>query len=160
MIEIQIDDAQLTAALERLIRAGGKPQRALQEAGELLVESTKRRFRDKRTPDGTRWPDNTAITQAAKGGKNNPLIGESKRLSREIHYRARDSLLEVGTSLEYAATQHFGARRGEFGATAKGGKIPWGTIPPREFIGLSDDDRVGLLEIIAEHITQAINESA
>jgi phage virion morphogenesis protein len=152
MIEVQVDDAELTAALERLSRTYADSQSAFQEAGELLMRSTKKRFKDKKAPDGSPWPANAPATQARKKGKNNPLIGESKRLRREIHYRARADVLEIGSPLEYAAAQHFGARRGAFGATAKGAPIPWGDIPPRAFLGLSDDDRKGVLQIMEEHV--------
>ncbi|WP_299316246.1 phage virion morphogenesis protein [uncultured Halomonas sp.] len=151
MIEVQVDDAELTAALERLSRTYADSQSAFQDAGELLMQSTKKRFKDKTAPDGSPWPANAPITEAAKG-KNNPLVGESKRLGREIHYRARDNLLEIGSPLEYAAAQHFGARRGAFGSTAQGRPIPWGNIPPRAFLGLSDDDRKGVLQVMEEHV--------
>ena len=158
MIEIEIEDTQLQEALERLAMVGAKTLPALQEAGEFLVETTKRRFRSKKAPDGSPWPDNSIITQARKGGKNDPLIGESKRLSREIHYRAREGLLEVGSSLEYAATQQFGARKGSFGSSKTGDSIPWGNIPPRAFIGLSPDDRAGVLDILATAIRKHIEQ--
>ncbi|SFM69678.1 hypothetical protein SAMN05421721_1259 [Ectothiorhodospira mobilis] len=41
MIEVQIDGAELTAALERLARSGAELRPVLQEAGELLVHTTR-----------------------------------------------------------------------------------------------------------------------
>src|SRR5699024_16781 len=110
-------------------------------------------FASKTAPDGTPWPANAESVVAQKG-RNDPLIGESKRLSREIHYRARDALLEIGSSLEYAAAQHFGMAQGAAGHTARGAPIPWGDIPARPFLGLSADDRRELLEIIEEHMRE------
>ncbi|WP_200179294.1 phage virion morphogenesis protein [Ectothiorhodospira mobilis] len=60
MIEVQIDSREVTAALERLAGTGGDLRAVFQEAGELLVQSTRRRFRDKEGPDGTPWPGNAA----------------------------------------------------------------------------------------------------
>lgn len=155
MIEIDIDDAAVTAALSRLVRALSDPEPALQEAGEYLVEAARRRFADKTAPDGTRWRRNRPATIARKG-RNDPLIGESKRLSREIHYRARGDRLEIGSPLEYAAVQQFGARRGAFGATRKGAPIPWGRIPARPFLGLSDDDAAEVVDILTEYARQSL----
>lgn len=151
MIEVQVDDTELTAALERLSRTYADSKRALEEAGDLLLVSTRQRFKSKTAPDGSPWPANAPATEAAKG-KNDPLIGESKTLSKEIHPLVRPGELEIGSPLEYAAAQHFGARRGAFGSTGTGRPIPWGNIPPRAFLGLSDDDRKGVLQIMEEHV--------
>lgn len=153
MIEVQIDTSGLTAALERLAAAGTNPEPAWQEAGEYLVVSTKRRFADKQAPDGSMWPGNSPGTQAAKGN-DDPLIGESKRLGREIHYRAKRGTLEWGSPMEYAATQHYGAEKGAFGQTEGGLPLPWGDIPARPFLGLSDDDRREVTEILEEFVQE------
>jgi phage gpG-like protein len=60
--------------------------------------------------------------------------------------------VEVGSSLEYAAVQQFGARQGQLGRTRRGAPIPWGDIPPRPFLGLSAADRQEILGILAEHL--------
>jgi phage gpG-like protein len=85
-----------------------------------------------------------------------PLIGESKRLSSEIHYRAGAGSVEVGSSMEYAAVQQFGAGRGDFGSTKRGAPIPWGDIPARPFLGLSETDKSAVLDILHEHIEAAL----
>jgi phage virion morphogenesis protein len=156
MITVQIDGNDVLAAMERLMRMGRDPEPALQEAGEYLIESTKRRFSTKQAPDGSPWPANAASVIEAKG-RDDALIGESKRLSNEIHYRARGNVLEWGSSLEYAATQHYGAERGDFGQTENGVPIPWGDIPGREFLGLSRDDSVEVLNIMEEHARSTWN---
>jgi|SRR5690625_567144 len=153
MIEIEIDTTELTAALARLIHAGQNPQPALQEAGEYLRESTKRRFAEKTAPDGSPWPANAESVIAQKG-RSDPLVGESKRLSREIHYRARGDLLEIGTNLEYAAAQHFGMPQGHAGKTRRGTPIPWADVPARAFLGFSDTDRGEILQLLEQHINR------
>jgi len=64
----------------------------------------------------------------------------------------------VGSVLEYAAVQQFGAKKGAFGRTRRGAPIPWGDIPPRPFLGLSDADRRSILDLIAEHLDEGLNE--
>jgi phage gpG-like protein len=59
--------------------------------------------------------------------------------------------------MEYAATQQYGARRGEFGTgsykTRKGTfPMPWGDIPARPFLGFSDDDQAIILGIVRRYL--------
>jgi len=154
MIKIEIDDRQVLDALRRLQEAGTDLRPAFQALGEYLVESTKRRFAEGRAPDGSPWVPNSPATLARKRGSR-PLIGESRRLGNEIHYRAGPTSLELGSSLEYAAVQQFGARKGQFGRNRRGSPIPWGDIPPRPFLGLSETDQATVLEIIQEHLEAA-----
>ncbi|MHB1183388.1 MAG: phage virion morphogenesis protein [Desulfobulbia bacterium] len=85
-----------------------------------------------------------------------PLIGESKRLSTEIHFRITDTGVEVGSPLEQSAVMQFGAKKGDFGRTKRGGEIPWGDIPARPFLGFSDEDKVNVLDILQEHLEMAM----
>jgi phage virion morphogenesis protein len=154
MIEVRIDASEVMTAMERLAKLGANPQPALQEAGEYLIASTKARFKSKQAPDGSPWESNSPAVIAEKG-RDDTLTGESRRLSNEIHYRARGNLLEWGSSLEYAATQQLGAGKGDFGQTASGLPIPWGDIPAREFLGLSQEDSKTVVEVIEEHAQSA-----
>lgn len=112
---------------------------------------------------------------AARQAGKKPLIGESKALSKNIYYRLTGDGVEVGSTRIYAAVQQFGAKMGEFGrysqvarvrkyglhdfrgaaGTKKGFPIPWGDIPPRPFLGLSEQDRADLLDILAEYLSEA-----
>lgn len=154
MIEIKLDNQQVTAAIRQINETLGNPAPVYRDIGELLLVSTKRRFADKLAPDGSRWAANSAITQARKGG-NDPLIGESKRLGREIYYRVEGQQLIIGSPLEYAAVQHFGARKGQFGKSKRNGPLPWGRIPPRPFLGVSAKDQADIFDIIKEHLLAA-----
>lgn len=104
-----------------------------------------------------------------------PLIGETHRLSSEISAQADRDSVEVGSPMVYAAVQQFGAKMGEFGrysqvsryrkyengdfrkhaGTVKGFPIPWGNIPARPFIGLSEVDADQVLAIVGEHLASA-----
>lgn len=152
MINIELNSTEVQAAFRLLAKRIDNPKPALQDAGEYLVESTKKRGAQKKAPDGTPWADNAPSTVARKG-RNDPLVGESKRLLREIHYlvAGNDSLL-VGSSMEYAALQHHGASKGAFGKTARGAPIPWGDIPARPILGLSSEDETNVLAIFGEYL--------
>lgn len=89
-----------------------------------------------------------------------PGIGESRRLSSEIHYRATGSSLEVGSALEYSGVFQIGAPAGKFGRTRRGALIPWGDVPPRPFLGLSDTDRQAIGDILHEYLQRALGRTA
>ncbi len=175
-MRIEYDDREVVDALRRLQEATGDLAPALRHIGEMLVDSTKRRFRDGSAPDGTPWATNAESTLlghlarfrgsytksgrlSAKGagrvmGKR-PLIGETRSLSITIGYVVSGHTLEVGSPMEYAGTQQFGAARGAYGKDRHGRPIPWGDIPARPFLGLSDADRAELMEILREHLASA-----
>lgn len=175
MIEVQFDDSEIMEALGKLkvkMTTGRRPVMA--EIGEYLTESTKERFADGKGPDGEAWAANSETTinqmlgrtkgnyrkvrggMSAKGKRRvagkKPLIGESKALSSGIHYKATKDDVEVGSSMIYAAVQHFGASKGEFGNTKRNTPIPWGDIPARPYLGFSDDDRSEVLTILERYL--------
>jgi phage gpG-like protein len=175
MIKIEIDDREVLAALSALARRAADLRPALADIGEYLVSSTRSRFGQGRAPDGTPWAPNSPVTiqrylsrfggtrSRRRGGGltkkgavmaagKKPLIGETRRLSSEIAYRVIPGGVEVGSSLEYAAVQQLGARRGQFGRTRRGAPIPWGDIPPRPFLGVSEADRSAILAILAGYL--------
>lgn len=164
-IRIEIEDREVRAALSTLLSRGANLRPALEEIGEFLVETTKRRFETSTAPDGSKWMGNSDLTIARylnsfKGSRKKdgslskkgaerlagkkPLIGETRSLSSTIDYQVAGNTLEVGSPLEYAGVQQFGAKARQFNGVA-----PWGDIPAREFLGLSSDDSAGTLDILA-----------
>lgn len=148
MIKIDLNDVEVIAAFNRLLAAGGNLKPVYQDIGEHLVDATKRRFSDGVAPDDARWAELSPITIARKGHAK-PLIGESRRLGVEISYQLIGNGVEIGSPMEYAATQQFGAKARSFA----GGKSPWGDIPPRPFLGISEADRLDILDILREHLS-------
>ena len=138
---------------------------AMEDIGELLIETTKERFKTSTAPDGSPWEKNSFATlmthlQGRKGvfskrdggltkkgaklaANKKPLIGESKSLSEQFHYQASRTSVEVGSSVHYAPIHQFGGQAG------RDKKV---TIPARPFLGLSESDKRAVLEIIEEHL--------
>ena len=151
-ITIDIDDAALKREIADLIRRLQDPAAALSEIGEVLQQSTQQRFADQRGPDGTPWAPNTEVTRARK--KNPNILTEGGYLGDLIRYQLTDGGrgVEVGSDRVYAAVQQLGQPRGASGTTKRGAPIPWGDIPARPFLGLSDDDREQMLEILRDYL--------
>jgi phage virion morphogenesis protein len=156
-ITLTIDDAAVRQHLGQLIRALTDPRPALREIGEDLVRTTQERFQpgQKRAPDNTRWARNSDVTIARKG-RNNPLYQEGD-LQRLIRYQLLGAnVLEVGTNRKYAAVQQFGQPKGASGRTRRGAPIPWGDIPARPFIGLSDQDAGDAVRVLRSYLARQV----
>ena len=174
MITLELNDAAVTGALDDLARQLADLTRPMQDIGDFLMTSTKARFGKGISPEGNAWAPKSETTKDAyrrRGYRvdDRPLFGPSGSLSGRINYQANARSVRVGSPMIYAATMQFGAMRGAFGAamgrTRPSEKrlksqdyftpLPWGNIPARPFLGLSQTDRAGVLEIIAEHLAGA-----
>lgn len=173
MITIQIDDQQIRQAFARLVASAKDPRPVLEQIGELLVDSTRQRFGTSTAPDGTPWAPNSETTLmrylgkykssfgkrdgrltgkgAERAASKKPLIGETGSLSTQIFYVVENGTLAVGSTMIYGAVQQFGAKKRAFSA-----KTPWGDIPARPFLGISDQDSNMILDQISDYLNNAI----
>lgn len=177
MIKIDISDNGISQALTRLANTTQHLPTVLDLIGEMLVDSTKQRFATSTGPDGQRWASNSPVTILRYLGKykssfdkktgrltksgavsaagKRPLIGETRDLSRQITKAVDGDTLYIGSTMIYAAAQQFGMRKGYAGANRRGSPIPWGDIPARPFLGLSDQDRNNILATISDYLTDS-----
>lgn len=141
----------------RLQRLGSIDRSALMAAiAESLRTSTDERFDTETSPDGVAWKRSI---RASGGGKT---LTDSSRLRNSIHARSSEKGAEIGTNTIYAATHQFGesgrtirAKNKRMLAFQIGGK--WYRkkqvtikIPARPYLGLSDDDREEIIELMEE----------
>jgi len=144
-------------ALRRAADLLGDMTPVYQDVGEYMLEATRDRFRKGEAPDGSKWPAKSAATldrykRLGYGTLNRPLIGPSKSLSRQILRFVSADGVTIGSNLEYSGVMQFGAAKGAFGTDSRGRTIPWGRIPARAFLGLSDADEEAIIDIAEEHI--------
>jgi len=134
-----------------------------EDIGEYVIESTKERFRRGVDPDGVAWKPKSPVTLAlyqerGDGLRPDPLIGPTKRLSSEIARFADASGVETGSSLEYSAVMQGGAKKGAFGRDSRNHPLPWGDIPARVWLGLSEADEAVIIDIADEYLEQAFDQ--
>lgn len=149
MIEVQIDDTKIRAALSNLAEKTSNLRPVLESIGEDMMASTKHRFNKGVTagPDGTKWLLNSVLSTLLYKDGDTPLTGETGNLMNSINYQMMQggNGVEIGSPLEYAAMQQFGGTKAEFPHL-------WGDIPARPFLGLSSDDEKNILETISDYL--------
>jgi phage gpG-like protein len=163
MIRIVFNPEPLIAKLGEASRRLGDLKPLHEEIGDFMVEKTQQRFVTSTAPNGTKWRPKSPATIArykarGDGSRPKPLIGPSGRLGKEITRSATPDQVEIGSALEYSAVMQGGAARGAFGTDARGRPLPWGDIPARVFLGISDSDERGILDIVDEYLVEAIGK--
>lgn len=180
MIEIKIDDAQVVAALNRLAAKAGDLRPAMQDIGEHLLVTTKRRFDTSTAPDGTPWAPNKQSTLLARlGSASGVWDHQGRRMGTKKGYLRQNGRLgakgvatimgkkpligesrSLGTTISYRVTAD-GVEIGspmEYAAMQQFGgsksKFPhlWGDIPARPFLGLSEEDTAAVVSIVGGYL--------
>ena len=165
MFKVEIKDSEANAALAGLQTHLSDLSPVMKEIGESLLFSTEKRFDHTEAPDGTQWAPRSPVTlarYAKQGGSIGPILHRTGEL-RAFGYPSSDATsVTIGTNTLWAAAMQFGAVKGSLGAywyTSKKGKTvegssPWGNIPARPFIGISDSDRAGIEDTVVEWLAR------
>ena len=136
--------------------------------GEDILFGIEDAFAGEQSPSGQAWRSSRRAEK--EGGKT---LQDTRRLLNSLHVVAGPDSVSVGTNVIYGATQHFGAKAGSFGEviarvaafTRKGGvkvrehtrrmRVPWGDIPARPFLGVSDETQEGIIETLREYLVDS-----
>ena len=159
---VTVDDKAVVEALRDLQRRVGDPSPALNAIGQLLVTETDLAFRGERDPWGRSWSALSPVTAKKRRGSTSQILSDTGRLRNSVNARVQGDSVTVGTNVEYAAPQQFGAKKGAFGSTRRGAPIPWGDIPARPFlptrdgrVDLPEGTRLDILALIAKALDVA-----
>lgn len=164
MIKVEFKYQVIAEALGEVSRRLSDMTPIHQSIGEYVVEITKDRFKKGIDPDGNAWTPKKQATidrykERGDGNRPDPLIGPSRRLSSEIAQYADAQGVETGSALEYSGVMQNGAKQGAFGRDKRNHPLPWGDIPARVWLGLSDEDEAAIIDIADEHLEQAFLSS-
>lgn len=145
----------LDKALGRATGKLGNTQALMESVGEALVSGTKKRFDEKKDPEGTPWkPSRRALE---KGGKT---LMHSGRLRRSIDYAATSDKVMVGSNLAYARIHQKGgeitpkkAKKLVFkDSDGKTVAVDAVTIPARPYLGVSKEDMEDIKATMADFL--------
>ena len=144
-LTVALDDAEIRTVLDRLLAATTDLSPLMRDIGEHLLATTRERFDAQESPAGTPWAPLTIASLEKKARETGKILTERGFLRGTLAYRAGPTSVEVGSPLIYAGTHQFGAKKGSFRDGPPYGPIPWGDIPARRFLGVSDDDAAEIL---------------
>lgn len=154
MIRIELNDEEITAAFARLSARLTDMSKPMNDVGRFLVKTTQERIGAGLTPDGaafaSRAQSTLEIYARKKFSYGLPLNRSGDMRKNSISHTYGTDFAEIGSNAIQSAVMQFGAPKGSLGANS-----PWGNIPARPFIGLSDDDRTGIIGIIEEWLERA-----
>jgi phage virion morphogenesis protein len=166
MITLEINDSEAIAMFRRLDFALTDQTELTPQLGEMLVQSTQDRIKRGEQPDGAAFVPRSPVTlehYAKQGFSFGAPLNQSGDMRNTIYHDSGSDYVRVGSNAIQAAVMHFGATAGAFGAHI--GKdslgrdhihsIPWGNIPARPFIGLSDEDQTNIAAEIEEWLEDA-----
>lgn len=161
MITVTFKADRAQAAIRQAITLMADMTPIYRDVGEYMVEATRKRFVKGEAPDGSKWAAKSQATlerykKLGYGTFRKPLIGPSRRLSREISTLADKRGVVIGSSLIYSGVMQFGAAKGAFGNDSRGRPVPWGRIPARVWLGVSSTDETAIIEIAEEHLGKAL----
>lgn len=154
----RFDDGEVRGGLLRLMALGNNPRPALLDIAKLGEESTRLRFRLQRGPDGQQWKP--SIRAQVSGGRT---LTKDGHLSGSISSNAGKDFAEWGVNRIYARIhQEGGVIKAKAGGALKF-RIPGGgfavvkavRMPARPYLGVNDDDRGNMLDILEQHIGRA-----
>lgn len=171
---INVSTAQFDLAERALELLRGKADDATELMAAIagvMDDASQRAFINQRDPEtGEPWQPLTKHTanRRVRGQRRGerPILQVTGAL-RKIQSDFGPDFATVGSPLIYAATQFFGAKRGQYG-TASGAyqfdraagdittvqvPIPFGDIPARPFLGLDEDDLEEILDFGEQFFT-------
>ena len=112
--------------------------RVKRDIGGYLLLSHEERWDKQVSPDGQAWlPLSDAYRNTKPKNKDKILILDG--YLKNLYYQVNGNGLELGTDEKYAATQQFGD--------------PSRNIPARPFLGISQDDKEEIIDILRRYFT-------
>lgn len=148
---------------------------AMKKISASMATKIRMCFKNEKNPEGNPW----AKSHRAKRDSGMSLA-DTGRLKVSINHKYTGTIAAAGTNVKYARVMHFGAKKGAFGShnvtqtikpfirTRKGKQervrshtrnrtipTPFGDIPSRKFVGMSNQDKEKYLNIIKEELEKA-----
>lgn len=161
-IEVQIDDRQVLDTLNDLMQRMQNLRPVMRDISAVMMGEVRDAFDTETDPTtGKKWDrlsEKSTIPRRQKAGHwPGSVLQVIGQLASSISPDYGDDWAAVGTNLPYARTHQFGAQQGEFGrfsiiSTRQEVPLPWGDIPARPFLGLSDDGKAEILDIIDRYM--------
>lgn len=146
VIEMSLIDAEFRRGIDTLIQRFGDLSPLMADIGELLTESTKRRFATSTAPDGSQW------APLKDGSGRNPLVLTGTMMDQIFPLSGSD-FVEIGASAKQAPWHQFGVDPFQI-ETRNFGFVDHPGITARPFLGVSDQDQQDILALVNSYIQE------
>lgn len=156
--EVETLDA-LTPTLQRMKAAALDMTPAMDEASEVMLRGTLRRFEDEEGPSGVPWQKSAAALEEGRKTltKSGDLRNAIDRVSGSDF--AAVGVYRIGGAGVYGAIHQFGGtirpRQGKALNTPFGPRASV-TLPTRPYLGFSDEDVAAIDRVLVAHLERAI----
>jgi len=153
----EIKDKDVQKALDSALARFNDLTRLMEDIAGVLEDEAQSAFREQRSPKGRGWARLSEVTIALRqksGHWPGQILQRSGRLAGSISSQVTPNSATVGTNVIYAAVQQFGAAKRQFKGVA-----PWGRIPGRPFLGLSDEGRDEIIELAEQYVQRTFGSS-
>lgn len=142
--EIRIYDQEVHTMLNQLLSRSRNLSPVMRQISGIIHDAVEENFEKEGRPRWKPLKPSTIKQREREGKGTGRILQRSGSLAASCEPGHNATSAWVGTNKRYAATQHFGARKGQFGRTKRGGPIPWGDIPARPFLKLTSRDIGGI----------------
>jgi phage virion morphogenesis protein len=145
-MSVEFDSSDVDRALVELLKNVKNIDAALDEIGGSQVAETQQRFELERDPQGKRWRGlarSTLEKRSKKGGTAARILRDDAELYDSIVHRVAGRGVRWGSNRIYARIHQLGGQAG------RGRRV---RIEPRPFLGLSEEGKREIVEILRDHI--------
>ena len=151
MLEIKIDDKEMRDLLNKLQDKFEDTTPIMMEIAAKMNQAVEDNFEQEGRPS---WDDLSNVTKKkrARRGYLGKILHETGSLQDSITPFYDKDTAGVGTNKIYAKVMQFGAKKGAFGKDKHGRSIPWGNIPARPFMQITEEDKNEIIEIIKKFL--------
>lgn len=152
MIKLDVTSNTIGPALARLVAANVDMTPLMGAIAGDLHDAVEENFATEGRPA---WAPLSPVTIAQRGNAG-PILQRTGQLAGSITPSHDAMSAAVGTNKIYGPTLQFGAKKGEFGrGKSRNFPIPWGNIPARPFLAVTDDDQEAILELVLDYERRA-----
>lgn len=172
MINIKIESAQVTRAMERLAQAAADASPVMRAVAGIMHDAVMENFEQSGRPKWLGLKTATLAQKSKLGYSDKPLIrrGGGQSLYSSITSQASGNTAAVGTTIKYAAIHQFGGTTRAHRIVAKNKKAlafggvmrravnhPGSVIPARPFLVLTRGDEEKIEQKVSDYLRNAIN---
>lgn len=139
-IRLEIHDEQFRQGMRDMLGRIVDRRPIMRKIAGIMHDAVEQNFEEEGRPKWDELRPSTIKRREKEGKGSGKILQRSGKLASSVEQHADNDEAAVGTNKVYATTQHFGAKKGQFGKTKRGAPIPWGDIPARPFMMLGDGD--------------------